>query len=233
MKKFMTAFALTISLAPMAFAQSAQAPARGHVRAHAMTAAFKKLKLTADQKTRIKAIRQADRQQNQALYESFRARVAELRQLKQSNDPKFADAKTALQPLAAQVKAARKATREQILTVLTPVQRAELKAVSAQAQLRREVLKSLNLTADQKAQIKAIRQADRQQNATLYQSFRAEAKQYRALKRANDPEAAAAKTQLLALRDQVRAARAATHQKVLGVFTPEQRAQLQRLRGNK
>ncbi len=181
------------------------------------------------------AIRQADHQQNQALYSSFRAKAAEYRQLKQANDPNAAAAKAALQPLAQQVKAARKATRDQVLmNVLTSEQRGQLQAFAAQRQARRDAVKSLNLTADQKQQIKAIRQADRQQNQALssvFQSFRAKAVEYRQLKRANDPNAASVRVDLEALRGQVRTAHAATHAKVLNVLTPEQRSQLEQLRG--
>ncbi len=81
MKKFLTAVALTVSFVPVAFAQGAAAPARLHARG--ARAAFARLNLSADQKQQIRAIRQADRQQNQALYSSFRAEVAEYRQLRQ------------------------------------------------------------------------------------------------------------------------------------------------------
>ncbi len=231
MKKFITAVALTISLAPMAFAQSAPAPAGGHFRGRGMIGAFAKLNLTAEQKQQIRAIRQADRQQNQALYASFRTKVAEYRQLKQADDPNAAAARTALEPLARQVRAAREAARGQLLNVLTPEQRGQLQSFAAQRQARRDAVKSLNLTADQKQQIKAIRQTDRQQNHALVQSFRAKAAQYRQLTRANDPAAAGVRVDLEALRGQVRTARAETHEKVLNVLTPEQRAQLEQLRG--
>jgi Spy/CpxP family protein refolding chaperone len=231
MKKFITAVALTVSLVPTAFAQDAAPPGRGHFRGRGMIAAFAKLDLTVEQKQQIRAIRQADAQQNRPLYASFRAKVAEYRQLEQANDPNAAAAKAALEPLAQQVKVARKATRDQVLNVLTPEQRGQLQSFAAQRQVRSTTWKSLNLTVDQKQQIKAIRQADRQQNQALYQSLRTTVAQYRQLQRANDPNAASVKTDLQALRGQVRTARAATQERVLGVLTPEQRSQLEQLRG--
>lgn len=230
MKKFITTVVLTLGLAPMAMAQSAPAPGAPHFPARAMQA-LGKLNLTAEQRQQIRAIHQADRQQNQALYQSFRTQMAQYRQLKQANDPKAADAKAALEPIARQVKEARAAVRDQVLNVLTPDQRAQLQSMRDQQRERRDAIRSLDLTPDQKAQIKTIRQADRAQNHALFQSFRTKAQEYRQLKKANDPNAANVKSELLALREQVKSARAETRQKVLSVLTPEQRAQLEQLRG--
>lgn len=241
MKKFLTAIAIAItaSLVPMAFAgEHAAAGSGGHARAGAQHF-LGQLNLTADQQGQIKAIHEADRQANQALHSAFRAKVAEYRQLKQSNDPKADAVKAELQPLRDQVKAARKATHEKVLSVLTPEQLAQLQQMRSQSRGSRgralgrnagAIAQQLNLTADQKAQIKAIRQEERQKNQPLFSSVRAKAAEYRQLKQANDPKAGAVKTELEALRPQVKAARTATRDRILSVLTPEQRAQLDQRR---
>ena len=88
----------------------------------------------------------------------------------------------------------------------------------------------LNLSEAQKQQIRDIQQADREHNQQLYADFRAKMRQYRELKRAGDPNADSVKDELQPLRDQIKAARKATHQAVLGVLTPEQRQQLDQWR---
>ncbi len=239
MKKFLTVIAFTASLVPMAFAgEHAAAGLGGHTRAGAQQI-LSQLNLTAEQTGQIKAIHEADRQANQALYSSLRAKVAEYRQLTQANDPRADAVKAELQPLRDQVKAARKATHEKVLAVLTADQRAQLQQMRSQSPGFRgralgrhagAIAQQLNLTADQKAQIKAIRQEDHQKNQALFSSMRAKAAQYRQLKQANDPNAAAVKSELEALRPQVKAARTATRDRILSVLTPEQRTQLDQLR---
>lgn len=246
MKKFITAVALTAALVPMAYAGQrgghfgASAEGLGHHGGAAKV--FAQLNLTAEQTAQIKAIREADRQQNQPLVQSFRTKLAEYRQLKQANDPSADAAKAALAPLAEQVRAARTATHERILGVLTPEQRTHLQQLRATGEAfsrgfaagqRMGVMSELNLTAEQKQQMKAIRAADRQQNQALYQSVRAKVAEYRQLKQANDPKADAVKADLQALRTQVKAARSAAHEKMLSVLTPEQRAQLEQLRAQR
>jgi protein CpxP len=246
MKKFITAVALTAALVPMAYAGQldgrAGATAEGLGHRAGADKIFAQLNLTAEQKAQIKAIRETDRQQNQALYQSVRAKFAEYRQLKQANAPAADAAKAALVPLAEQARAARKATRESILNVLTPEQRAQLSQLRASARSfghgfaaghRMGVMSQLNLTAEQKQQMKALREADRQQNQALYQSVRAKAAGYRQLKQANDPKADAAKADLQALRTQAKAARTAEHDKMLSLLTPEQRALLEQLRAQR
>lgn len=134
MKKFLTVIALTASFVPMAFAAEPAAAGSGrHARARAQHV-LSQLNLTADQKAQIKAIRQEERQKNQPLFGSVRAKAAEYRQLKQANDPRADAVKAELQPLRDQVKAARTATRDRILSVLTPEQRTQLDQRRAQRQ---------------------------------------------------------------------------------------------------
>lgn len=88
----------------------------------------------------------------------------------------------------------------------------------------------LNLTDAQKQQIRDIHQTDRQRNKQLYADFRAKLRQFRELKRAGDPGADAVKAELQPMREQIKAARKATHEAVLGVLTAEQRQQLDQWR---
>lgn len=88
----------------------------------------------------------------------------------------------------------------------------------------------LNLSDAQKQQIRDIRKGDRERNQQLYADFRAKLRAYREAKRAGDPNADALKADLQPLREQVRAARKASHEAVLGVLTPDQRQQLEQWR---
>lgn len=93
--------------------------------------------------------------------------------------------------------------RQQVLAVLTPEQQA---AREARAKTFSTEMKALNLTADQTAQIKAIRKAVRAQEKTL--------------KADTTLTAADKKAQRLALRKD-------THAKMLAVLTPDQQAEVE------
>lgn len=125
MKKSVIAFAIAAT-AGVAFAAPHQGARQPGGKAAHMRKFAEKLGLTDAQKAQIKAIHQADREQNKQLYADFRARRQEFRQLKQANDPRAEDLKVALKAMHEQIREARKATREQVLNVLTPEQRAQL-----------------------------------------------------------------------------------------------------------
>src|SRR6266567_8676550 len=128
MKKFVIALLVTATSA-IGFAQTAgpgTSPRHGHRAGFGRMAA--KLNLTDAQKQQMKDIRTAARESNKQLYADFRAKLQELRALKQANDPKAADVKAELQAMRPQIQAARKASREAMLNVLTPEQRGQLKA---------------------------------------------------------------------------------------------------------
>jgi periplasmic protein CpxP/Spy len=91
----------------------------------------------------------------------------------------------------------------------------------------------LNLTSEQKEQMKALRQRNREANQQLITDFRAKRREFAGLKKAGDPRAEEVKAQLKAIREQVHAAREATHQQVLGLLTSEQRQQLDRMRAER
>ncbi len=136
MKKFVIALAMAAT-ASMAFAgPGAHGSRHGDGAAH-MERFAQKLGLTDAQKEQIKQIHQADFEKNKQLYTDFRSKRQEYRQLKQANDPRADEVKGQLQAMKDQVQAARKATHEQILNVLTPEQRQQLEQWRAERGQRR------------------------------------------------------------------------------------------------
>jgi protein CpxP len=91
----------------------------------------------------------------------------------------------------------------------------------------------LNLTSEQKEQMKALRQRNRDANQQLITDFRAKRREFAGLKKAGDPRAEEVKAELKSMREQVHAAREATHQQVLGLLTAEQRQQLDQMRAER
>jgi periplasmic protein CpxP/Spy len=202
-----------------------------HVQRDGLLAAG--LNLTDAQKQQLKDIRTADRAQNKQLFADFHAKSQQFRALKKANDPSASDVKAELKAMKPQIQAARKANREAMLNVLTPDQRAQLKAarqshrISRGQALRGAVAQKLNLTDAQKAQLKQLRDTAKQQNAQLFADFHAKRQQLRALRQANDPGASDVKAQLEALRPQIETARQQQHTAFLSVLTPDQRAQIE------
>lgn len=86
------------------------------------------------------------------------------------------------------------------------------------------IASKLNLTDAQKQQIRDIRQADRAANQALFQQFRTKRQELRTMRQNNDPNLEAAKAELKSLREQLRAAKRATHEKIYNtVLTADQR----------
>jgi Spy/CpxP family protein refolding chaperone len=217
------------------FAQTA-APATPHGRGH--RAGFgrmaAKLNLTDAQTQQLKDIRTASREQNEQLYADFRAKLQELRTLKQANDPKAADVKAELKAMRPQIEAARKASRAAMLNVLTPEQRDQLKAARQHGLGRRMARRgiragfgNLNLNDEQKVQLKQLRTTAQQQNAQLFADARATRKELHSLRGTNDARAAELKAHLDSLRPQLEAARKQQHEAFVNILTPEQRTQLE------
>jgi len=161
MKKFV--IALIVSAAPaMVFAQTAGNGGFHHgAHHHDFAKMAAKLNLSDAQKQQMKDIRTADRANNKQLYADFHAKLQQFQALKEANDPKAADVKAELEAMKPQIKAARKASRQAMLNVLTPEQRAELKSSKDSKWSHgfghgrgAEALSALNLTAEQKAAIK-------------------------------------------------------------------------------
>jgi protein CpxP len=235
MKKFVIAL-MVVATSTIALAQDA-GPGL-HARGLRAARFAEELNLTDAQKQQLKDLRAADREQNKQLYADLRAKLQELRALKQAGDPKAADVKAQIKAMRPQIQAARNASHEAMLNVLTPEQRAEAKAARqsrgfgrgqarAMRAMRGVVAEKLNLTDEQKAQLKQLRQSDHQENAQLFDDFRAKRKELRSLTRAGDPSASDVRAQLEALRPQIEAARKQQHDQFLNVLTPEQRARLE------
>jgi periplasmic protein CpxP/Spy len=137
MKKFVIALALAATTT-IAFAgvHGHGGPGRKHgapVRDH-----FEQLGLSDAQKQQIAAIRKADAEKNRELYANFHAKRMELRDLRAAGDPKAETLRAEMEPMAQQVKAAKDAVREQILTVLTPEQKAKLEQMREERRSRRQ-----------------------------------------------------------------------------------------------
>lgn len=130
MKKLVIALAIAAT-STVAFAGPHAGRAVRGQRVARMQRAAEKLGLSDAQKQQIAAIHKASREANRQLIADLRAKTREFRQLKRANDPRAADLQPQLETLRDQAKAARKATHEQVLTVLTAEQRAQLDALRA------------------------------------------------------------------------------------------------------
>jgi periplasmic protein CpxP/Spy len=124
----MKKFVIALAIAATAAAASAHGPRAGQdgPKAGRMMKFAAKLNLTDAQKQQIRDIHRADRERNQQLYADLRTKLRALREAKRSGDANADALKAEIQPLREQVKAARKATREQVRGVLTPEQRQQL-----------------------------------------------------------------------------------------------------------
>ncbi|HEY4642811.1 MAG TPA: Spy/CpxP family protein refolding chaperone [Thermoanaerobaculia bacterium] len=236
MKKFVIALMVTATSA-IGFAQTA-APETPHGHGHRVGFGriAAKLNLTDAQKQQLKDIRTADKATNQQLYADFHAKLQQFRALKQANDPKADDVKAELKAMRPQIEAARKASREAMLNILTPEQRDQLKAArqshgfGRRMAVRRGIragFGNLNLSDEQKAELKQLREKTQQQNAQLFADARATRKELHSLRGSNDARATELKAHLDALRPQLEAARKAQHEAFVNVLTPEQRTQLE------
>jgi len=238
MKKFVIAL-MVAATSTIALAQDA-GPAF-HARGPRADRFAENLNLTDAQKQQMNDLRAADRAQNQQLYADLQSKLQQLHALKQAGDPKAADVKAQIQAMRPQIQAARKASHEAMFNVLTAEQRAELKtarqsrgfgrgqarAMRATRAMRGVVASKLNLTDEQKAQLKQLRETTHNTNEQLFADARAKRQELHSLRRSDDPRAADVKAQLEALRPQLEAARKQQHDEFLNVLTPEQRAQLE------
>jgi len=234
MKKFVIALMVTATSA-IAFAQTA-GPGTPHGRGHRadLGRIAAKLNLTDAQKQQLKDIRTASREQNKQLYADFRTKLQEFRALKQANDPKVDDVKAELKAMRPQIEAARKASREAMLNILTPEQRDQLKAAHQHGLGRRLAGRgiragfgNLNLSDEQKSQLKQLRETTQQQNAQLFADARATRQELHSLRGSNDARATELKAHFESLRPQLEAARKQQHEAFVNILTPEQRTQLE------
>jgi protein CpxP len=100
-------------------------------------------------------------------------------------------------------------------------------------EMRREAVQSLNLTDAQKAQIRDIRKSEFDRTKALVESAREKRFELRQLRETKDPRAEGVRTELIALREQLRAAHLATRERIRSVLTADQRSQLEEMRNRR
>ena len=108
---------------------------------------FKQLNLTDDQKAKMKQIRESFAETNKPLREQLRAKRQELRQASEGgtfNEALATQKLTEIAPLEAKVMAARASLHQEMLSVLTAEQKAQLEQSRAQFKQRREQRKGTN-----------------------------------------------------------------------------------------
>ena len=147
-------FATAFMLSAMAWAQTTQAPAANPTAkpGHGREGIFQQLNLTQDQRAKIESFRQSERSQIQAL---------------RSNTSLTDDQKKQ------QIRDLRKTDHQQLLAILTPEQQAQLKQLQGARKGRAEGFKAgrglqaLNLTDQQKQELKPVFQSTHQQMQAL------------------------------------------------------------------
>lgn len=122
---------------------------RGHKGMRGMRAGgfFRGLNLTDDQKAKMKQIRQSFAETNKPLREQLRAKRQELRQASEGgtfNEALATQKLMEIAPLQAKLMATRANLHQQMLSVLTPEQKAQLEQSRAQFKQRREQRKGTN-----------------------------------------------------------------------------------------
>ena len=108
---------------------------------------FKGLNLTEDQKAKMKQIRESFAETNKPLREQLRAKRQELRQASEGgtfNEALATQKLTEIAPLEAKLMASRAKLHQDMLSVLTAEQKAQLEQSRAQFKQRREQRKGTN-----------------------------------------------------------------------------------------
>ena len=114
---------------------------RGHGWGGMRGNAFRQLNLTEDQKAKIKQIRESFAQTNKPLREQVHAKRQELRQANEGgtfNEALATQKLTEIAPLEAKLMAERAKLHQEMLSVLTAEQKAQLEQSKAQFKARRE-----------------------------------------------------------------------------------------------
>lgn len=97
-----------------------------------------KLNLTDAQKAQIKQIHLSSREQNKVFFEQSRATRKALREARQANDTaRLEQLKATMEADGVRFKQIREAEMAQVLSVLTPEQRAQFEALKAEGKARR------------------------------------------------------------------------------------------------
>ena len=101
---------------------------------------FKQLNLTEDQKTKMKQLRESFAQSNKSLHDQLRAKRQELRQASEGgtfNEALATQKLTEIAPLEAKLMGERHKLHQEMLSVLTAEQKAQLEQSRAQFKARR------------------------------------------------------------------------------------------------
>jgi periplasmic protein CpxP/Spy len=135
-KKWITGIAVLAVSASLAIAAPQEGKAWGGHRGHRGFMSEKlaaKLNLTDAQKQQIKDLNKQFRQDNKAFFESMRATHQQVKAAKQANDTAKLDAlKPTIEAQKAQMKQLHDAQEAKVLSVLTPDQQAQYKALKAE-----------------------------------------------------------------------------------------------------
>ena len=135
-KKWITGIAVLAVSASLAIAAPQEGKAWGGHRGHRGFMGEKlaaKLNLTDTQKQQIKDLNKQFRQDNKAFFQSFRQTMKDARAAKEANDTAKLDAlKPTIEAQKAQMKQLRDAQETKVLSILTPDQQAQYKALKAE-----------------------------------------------------------------------------------------------------
>ena len=134
-KKWITGVAVLAVSTSLAIAapQAAKQWGGHHHRGLMSEKLAQKLNLSDAQKTQIRDLNKTFRQDNMAFFQSVRETREQVRAAKQANDTAKLDAlKPTIESQKAQMKQLRDAQEQKVLTVLTPDQQAQYKALKAE-----------------------------------------------------------------------------------------------------
>lgn len=190
-----------------------------HGKGGAMRHLLRDLNLTDAQKTQLRELHERQRAQ-------FEPQMQEMRQLMQQKRAGTLDANgtARLEQMRASFKASRKANQEAnrnaMLAILTPEQRAQVEQRKKEAQER-----GLNLTDAQRAQVKALHERYRLQNAGKFDEMRKLHQQQRAGTLDTNGTA-----RLEQLRGELKSVHEAQRNEMLNLLTPEQKAKFEQMK---
>lgn len=196
-KRIPTLLLSGLMLAGMSWAQTTQAPATTRKAEHGPAQLFQQLDLTADQRAKVQSILQSERSQVQAVRSNTSLTEEQKKQ---------------------QIHELRKSDHQQLLSVLTPEQQAKLKQLHSEHKGRGQAFKAgrglqaLNLTEQQKEQLKPVFQSTRQQMQALRTDTTLTAEQKR---------------------EKMKEIRQNQMAQMKSILTPEQQQQLQQMRGQR
>src|ERR1044072_3118626 len=120
---------------------------RGHGWGGMRGNAFRQLNLTEDQKAKIKQIRETFAQTNKTLMDQLRAKRQELRQASEGgtfNEALATQKLTEIAPLEAKLMGEQQKLHQEMLSVLTAEQKAQLETARAQFKTRRGEMRKRN-----------------------------------------------------------------------------------------